>query len=279
MKLQKNWFQRARIEAIETLSFWKGMINSRDIMQRFGVSRVIANRDLNHYLGIAPGNLVYSPSKKVYEATSIFNPVLDKTGIEEYLQLEGSSGGAIDQGLIEKIKMPDSVLKPEYIRVVLEAIELQNGLRLKYRSLNHPNGQDRLLYPHSVVFSGFRWHIRAWCATHNSFRDFNLSRISSVPGLTGDWVEEATSDNDKDWNKRITVKLSTNPKLSRLEKSLIEAEFGIVRKYLEIETRAALIPYVLQAYQVDWEEENRNPRKNRLVIANRSMLAPYLWGN
>jgi predicted DNA-binding transcriptional regulator YafY len=50
----------------------------------------------------------------------------------------------------------------------------REGLRLEteYVSLNTPNVEVRLIAPHTLVYTGMRWHVRAYCEKNGQYRDF-----------------------------------------------------------------------------------------------------------
>lgn len=275
-----NWFQQVRMRAVESLAYWAGRVNASDLMAIFSVSRLIAQRDIKGYLNLAPGNLIYNSTERTYLATSIFRPRLTRGEIEEYLALCHDTSGSVETGHIERVEMPRFNLinlRPQVARVVLAAIRQRYALRLRYRSLEHPTGTDRTLYPHTLVFSGFRWHIRAYCVRRAEFRDFNLARIAEPPVLVDGKIEAANADNDIAWHQNIFIRLAPNPALSVDEQKLIESEFDMVRGNLEIRSRAALVPYALMAYQVETAEPSINPRKNRLVLVNEPQIREFIW--
>lgn len=263
-----SWYQKARLRAIETIAFWRGRINSRDLMERFGVSRVVALGDIQRYMQQAPGNLIYRGSEKAYLATSIFKNQFTSGAIDEWMTLDSS--------LCEYVAKPQFEIKPELARPLILAIHKGTGVTIIYRSMEHPSGSERSLYPHTLVYSGFRWHLRAWCCVRKDFRDFNLSRISSVIPLSKKPPSGSVPSEDLLWNKMVDILLVANPRMSKQERSLIEAEFGMVKKQLTVSSRAALIMYTLQAYQVD-PDLNDDINKQRLVLANPDEIAPFFW--
>ncbi len=54
-----RWGIERRLEFIEFRLFWEGHVNRSDLMAAFGISINQASADLNRYLGMAPGNMVY----------------------------------------------------------------------------------------------------------------------------------------------------------------------------------------------------------------------------
>ena len=47
----------------------------------------------------------------------------------------------------------------------------------------HPNVEIRLIAPHTLVYTGMRWHVRAYCEKNGQYRDFVLSRLRGEPEL------------------------------------------------------------------------------------------------
>lgn len=275
---EMTWYQRARLHAIEVLANWLGRVNTTDLTGRFGISRVIAQRDIVRYLNIAPGNLSYQPPNRAYVATSIFKPVLTAGTIDEYLSLEKGTEGLLYESQIVQLAPPLLTIKPEIVRPILQAINRHQGVDILYTSFNHPEGSLRQIYPHTLVNSGFRWHLRAFCAMRADFREFNLSRIITSSLVSNDRPEYAGVDWDETWNTSVTVILQANPALSDQEKQMLAHEFGMEGGNLELQVRAALLPYVLQLYQVDVKDDGvSNPRKNRLTLTNYCDLQKYLW--
>jgi len=263
-----SWYRKARLRTIETIAFWRGRINTSDLTEIFGISRVAAQGDIHRYMELSPGNLIYRKSEKAYFATSIFKNLITSGGIDEWM--------ALDSSHCQYVEKPQFAIKPELARPLIHAIRKGTGVTVVYHSMEHPDGTERSLYPHTLVYSGFRWHIRAWCCVREEFRDFNVSRTSRVDPLNGGIPSEAVPDRDELWNQMVDINLIPNPGLNQQERSLIEAEFGMRLSQLKINTRAALVMYTLQAYQVDPDQE-QDIYKQRLVLANSDDIASYFW--
>ncbi|NOQ14479.1 MAG: WYL domain-containing protein [Methyloprofundus sp.] len=263
-----TWYQQARLRAIETLSFWQGKINTRDIMEIFGVSRVIAQGDIHRYMEQASGNLIYHRSEKAYFVTSQFKNQVTSGGIDEWV--------ALDPSLSEYVEKPQFSIRLEVARPLIQAINKRTGILIKYLSMKDPEGSERVLFPHIMVYTGFRWHVRAWCSTRNEFRDFNLARILLAVPSDSVTPPESSATKDVHWNQKIDIQLMANPVMNSAERSLIESEFNMVNKRLTVTSRAALVMYTLQAYQVDPANIDGN-FKQRLVLANLDDIAHFLW--
>jgi len=273
-----TWFQQTRLYAIDLLAKWYGRIQTNDVTARFGVSRTIAQKDIHYYIQQAPGNLVYNASERAYLATSVFSPLLSETTIDDYLRLEQQPGGIIQSGHISLLKPPALRIQPQILRSTLQSIEMQQTLMIYYKSFNHPKGLERTVYPHTLVHSGFRWHVRAYCAINHDFRDFNLSRIGSARRLPDPRPADASIEKDKLWSKVVTVIFGVNPRLSREEQALLCEEFNFKGEHLKVKTKAALLPYLLQVYQVDPEQTDDSLKyKYPLVLINKKEILQYLW--
>ena len=66
-----------------------------------------------------------------------------------------------------------------------------------YISLSSPSVRGRIIVPHSIVYDGVRWHLRAYCEEKKNYRDFVLSRYRNAPDL----LEHSSNnrDLDDDW--------------------------------------------------------------------------------
>jgi hypothetical protein len=269
-----TWAQTARRRTVEVLAYWRGRINTTELMSRFGISRQAALQDIHAYQEAAPGRLIYRPSLKVYEPSAAFRLEFSRGVIDEWLELEPN--------LSVEIERPRFELGPELVRPFGEAVRGGLGVDAIYRSLNHPDGSRRRLYPHTLVYTGFRWHARAWCAKREEFRDFTLARVAGAELLDTPRPEAADPANDRAWQARVALRLAANPRLPDPERGLIEAEFGMRGEVLAVPCRGALVPYTLQIYQVDpraAEAVDANPRQHRLVLENLDEVRPWLWGS
>lgn len=272
MKEKKlNWYQIARLKTIETVAHWYGQVNSSDIKNIFGISRIAALGDIQRYIELAPGNIEYNSTKKTFVASSNFNKILTSDSFDEYLNLDPSL-----HEHCEHVEKPLFNIPASIARQIMQAIKENKTISINYRSMSHPNGRKRSILPHTMVYSGFRWHVRAWCNLKGSFRDFNLSRIKNITLANNSESTQITINDDTLWNETTKVILIANPKLSPEERQLIESDFGMKNHQLILSIRAALLVYTLQIYQVDVKDEG-NIYKQRLILDNKEELLSYLW--
>ena len=66
------WGPERRLEFIDFRLQWDGRLNRSDLMEHFGISVPQASADIAAYAELAPDNLVYDRSARVYVASSGF---------------------------------------------------------------------------------------------------------------------------------------------------------------------------------------------------------------
>ena len=172
--------------------------------------------------------------------------------------------------------MPDRSVRPEVLRPLLKAC--REGLRLEceYVSFTTPDGETRLIAPHTLIYTGMRWHVRAYCEKNRDYRDFVLSRFRGEPDLM-DAPSEHTRALDKGWNTPLTVVIAPDSRLKPEQRAIIEADYGMRDGQLVIETRGALVQYVLQRYQIDPTKVHAKATAQQIVVTNLDELQPWLY--
>lgn len=81
------------------------------------------------------------------------------------------------------LEVPDRSIKAEILRPLLKACREHLRLDIDYVSLNSPKPEGRTIAPHTLVYTGMRWHVRAYCEKNREYRDFVLSRLRGAPEL------------------------------------------------------------------------------------------------
>ena len=59
-------------------------------------------------------------------------------------------------------------------------------------SFTTPDAETRLIAPHTLIYTGMRWHVRAYCEKNRDYRDFVLSRFRDMPELMDDETENTS---------------------------------------------------------------------------------------
>ncbi len=275
-----DWQGRQRQRSIEIILHWQGRLNTADLIAAFGISRIQASKDITTYRTAYPENLHYSLSARSYLRSSTFRLRLIKGTVDEYLDhiTRMSIGGTADA--ITRIQPHCSVLRREIISGVLNAIiGKKHGIAIEYASMTHPEGMQRIIYPHSIVDTGFRWHVRAYCEARQAFRDFNLGRILQPPAKAGAIPAQASIEHDTAWNRIVTFHLIPNPALPEARRQLIAREFDMDDGKLELQSRASLVHYTLQRYQIDPVQIDLPLATQLLAVENPEVVAEFLFAS
>ncbi|MBU0810856.1 MULTISPECIES: helix-turn-helix transcriptional regulator [Pseudomonadaceae] len=280
-----RWDLALRYRLIETVTWWEGRLTTGHLMQSFGISRQQASKDINTYINEhAPKNLEYDKHLKGYVPSRHFKPLFIDDSASAYLHLLNQNyeraphidGLALAYAHTEVLGVPDRSVRPEVLRPLLKAC--REGLRLEceYVSFSTPDVETRLIAPHTLIYTGMRWHVRAYCEKNGDYRDFVLSRFRGEPGLMDDQSEHSR-DLDSGWNTELAVVIEPDVRLKPEQRAIIEADYGMQNGQLLIETRGALVQYVLQRYQIDPTKVHAKAEAQQIVVANLDELKPWLY--
>ncbi len=272
-----------RLRAIELLAYWEGRLVTNRLVARFGVSRQQASADIKRYLEKHnPNALVHDPGVKAYVPATGFHPVLTSGHINEYMDL--IAGLSFDPMAITLetdinvtgLQMPDRSVRPEVAREVVKACRNGSSLKILYASMSNPTLHERIISPHTLVSTGFRWHVRGYCHTRGEYSDFILSRIDRTPKPVDVIAPSVAEDND--WNDVVTLAVIPNTLLTDGQKFLIEKDYGMPDGRLQLTVRKALAHYSLQRYRAAItasEAGNVNQFPIQLIETDRKKLIPY----
>ena len=269
-----KWAVQKRLELIETELFWSGRVNRQTLMEKTGISRAQASSDLAQYKKLADSNLVYNLAEKTYQVTPAFSAIFINTSPQIFLsQLAFSGEGA------ERLKLPARDIQPEKLRIVAQAVQMAACIDITYQSMSSPEPRARIIAPHTFVFDGWRWHVRAYDFLSDSFRDFLLARIlraqaCAVPeGQNGaPWDRR----NDADWEVMVPLKIVPHPGLSPQQKAVVESDFGMVAGEVLFPVRRACLFYVLR--QLRLFDESKKPAEQQIVLANKEDILSLVDG-
>ncbi len=279
-----RWDLALRYRLIETVAWWEGRLTTNHLMQSFGISRQQASKDINTYINEhAPKNLVYDRHLKGYVPAKAFKPRFIDDSASDYLRLLNQShereahieGLALAYAHTEILQVPDRSIRPETLRPILRAC--REGLRLEceYVSLSNPSPETRLIAPHTLVFSGMRWHVRAFCEKNGDYRDFVLSRFRGELEPIG--KSDCTREMDAGWSTQVSITIEPDSRLNAAQRRIIESDYGMKNGQLVIQSRGALAQYVLQRYQLDPHKIQSRASAQQIVVANLDELKPWLY--
>ena len=280
-----RWDLLLRYRFIETLSLWEGRLTTRHLCDTFGIGRQQASKDINNYLReVGPGNLVYDKYLKGYKPTEAFTPQVTAGLADEYLHLMARNNElmnvfeslSLNVANVEVLSVPVRDVRPDVLRPIMQAARAQKRLEVDYVSVNNPDREGRIIVPHTLVYTGLRWHVRAWCEKNQGYRDFVLSRFRGEPDILDPSPHGA--EHDEDWNTVVTVRVIADPRLRAEQREVVEQDYGMQDGALEITTRGRLVPYALKLLHIDPQEEQEDPTAQQIRLENLDELRPWLFG-
>lgn len=280
-----RWDLLLRYRYIETIALWEGRLTTRHLCDTFGIGRQQASKDINNYIReVGPGNLEYDKFLKGYKPTAAFEPRVTQGLADEYLHLMARNNEllnvfeslSLNVANVEVLSVPVRDVKPEVLRPIMQAARQQKRLEVDYVSINNPDREGRIIVPHTLVYTGLRWHVRAWCEKNQAYRDFVLSRFRDIPEIMDD--SEHGVEGDREWNTSVTIRIVPDPRLSPEQQQVVEVDYGMVQGVLEITTSGKLVPYALKLLHTNPREELDDPMAQQIVVENRVELAPWLFG-
>lgn len=281
---QTRWDLALRYRLIETVVWWEGRLTTNHLIQSFGISRQQASKDINTYINdYASKNLVYDKQIKGYVPTRQFKPLFIDDSASAYLDLLNQNneraphieGLALAYAHTQVLKVPDRSVKPEVLRPLLKACREKRRLDIEYVSFNSPELEGRTIAPHTLVYTGMRWHVRAYCEKNRMYRDFVLSRLRGVPDLHDEETENGI-EQDVEWNTQVDVIFKPDERLTPAQRAIIEVDFGMAEGQLVVESSQALVKYVVKRFGVNPNMHDARPEAQQLVLANRAELRPWL---
>lgn len=279
-----KWATRQRLQYIEIMAFYCGVVTRADVARAFGISDPAATKDLNLYGKLAPDNLIYKqalfgyvPGPTFRECVADLSPGVILPMIAHNL---ASMGGPYGQQPIYAIpaeslptpaRLPDKTITAQVLRSVAQ----KKKLVINYRSLSDRESEaPRIIEPHSICHNGLRWHIRAYNEETFDFRDFVLSRIAEAQML--DDAAESGGEFDEEWVEHLTLELAPHPDLPEKKRLNLLMDYGAEGDVITIEVRRALLGYLLQQLSVDTTADHSlNPHAYQLVVANRDEVEPF----
>lgn len=275
--------QRQRLRFIESMALWEGAVPRQRLCDVFGVSANHITKDLRLYRDLLPNNLDYDPSSRTWRPSHRFRPAISSGSPEEYLgllRLSLDSDGVIGLPSLEASVPAATVAAPHWpadakpLRCVTRAAREGSGVWVRYQSMTSPEPDERVLWPHALVYAGFRWHVRAYDQKGERFGDFVLPRILDAASRTG--PSPVPAKDDADWTTMKQADVVPNPKLSKAQQAAIAREYGMTKEASgwcwSVTMRQCLVPYFLY-----WHRLDKPLASSRVIARNLSDLKPFAF--
>ena len=245
--------QRERLAYIDFHLYFLGEVSRADISSRFCVAPSGATRDLGVYREVAPGNVIFDSSAKIYRIGPAFRPVFDHPLDRTLCTLSQGFGDGLggSKGGMVPCEFPEPINRPatDTLAQVTRAIRARQVLLVSYASLSGGESK-REIAPFALADNGLRWHTRAFDRKSGEFRDFVLTRIRKASPIAGAILgPEERQESDIQWNRIVELDLVPHPDGPRLDVSALD--YPIEDGLLKLRVRAALAGYVLLRWSVD----------------------------
>ncbi len=263
-----------RFHYIENIVWWEGQINASNLMQHFQISRDSASSTLKSYDHCFPDNLVHDLSLKARIMTSSFKAMSDLSSFDHYLKLQQKNDQDLIAESIEEVEAPLRNINAQLVRPILKAIREKLAIDIGYISLSSPDYLDRIIEPHTLIFDGLRWHVRAYCRKNAAFRDFVLSRFNGIAEFEGAALN--TKEQDNLWQTYTDIEIMPDPRFTEKQQAIIARDFQMTNGKKAIKTRLALVNYLLLRLRLDHYKNTAEEQQIMLSPECRKAITPYL---
>jgi predicted DNA-binding transcriptional regulator YafY len=252
---------RAQFEYIELILAYEGVVTNQHVRQQFGVASVQASRILAAYRDKYPRNIqvLSGEGKGRYGPKPGFTPEIATLGIDNYFSIAAKHKHRFQ---IEDLRQDFTEVSPEKFRIIHKAMVDGAAVQILYRSMNHPDGVQRIIHPLAFAFAGRRWHLRAFDEMTAAHRDFNLARIFEA----AEAVKSVDTPTDSDWEEVVTLDLRAHPQLSEAQKRLIRDEFFKGTAGRQVRVRRSLVKYFLREMEVAEDADKQKPPEFNLHL-------------
>ena len=254
-----------RFHLIEVMITWQGCVNSTHLSLFFDIQRQAASRVLGSYNKQYPQSIKYDESIKGFVPDINFQCHHSTQQFTEYQQLTKQDTSLTMAGVID-VPLPTRNPNPKLAQPILRAIDEKRAIDIGYTSLSNPQYNGRIIEPHSLIFDGMRWHVRAYCQQNGDYRDFVLSRFN------GDANDEGKAKHfiadDVLWHQFIDIEIIPDTRLSQEQQQVIALDYQMENGKCVITTRVPFINYLLKRLRLDTYATN--PLAQQVVLSEHS---------
>ena len=244
--------QRDRLAYIDFRLYFMGEVGRPDLASRFGVAPAGATRDLALYREVAPQNIEFDGSNKIYRIGKNFAPLFEHAPQRVLSALSLGFGDGVDgesQPLLP-CESPAALSNPqmEVLAPICRAIHAKRPVAIHYHSMSSGES-ERVIVPFALVDTGLRWHVRAFDRKSEEFRDFVITRVERPTLLAEESQPHERPDNDIQWTRIVELELVPHPDQPRPE--ITAMDYRMDGGVLRMKLRAATAGYILRQWSVD----------------------------
>lgn len=268
--------QAERLAYIDFRVYFLGELRRSDLTDRFQTGPAGATRDIAMYRSLAPDNLDFDGTNKVYVPSATFTPLFEHNPGRVLVALSEGFGDGVhsaERSLVP-CEFPSALSLPQVnvLAPITRAIHRRKAVRLKYRSRASGLG-EREVVPLALVNIGTRWHARVFDRRRGEFRDFVLTRMLNPVVLEDSPVrEEETAQADLQWSRIIELELVPHPDFE--SRDVVLMDYPMRDGVLKVRVRAANAGYMLQQWHVDCSPDH-SLRGREYALWLRDPLALY----
>ncbi len=257
-----NQALRERLAYIDFRLYFFGEVGRPDLIERFGVAPAGATRDLALYREIAPQNIIFDGSNKIYRIGQVFAPLFDHASQRVLSALTLGFGDGVNGAMrpLLPCESPSALSSPmiDVLAPICRAIRAKRPVAIRYHSMSSGES-ERVIVPFALVDTGLRWHIRAFDRKSGEFRDFVVTRIEKPTLLDEEPQASERPDNDIQWTRIVELDFLPHPRLERPE--IIKMDYGMTGGVIRMRVRAAVAGYMLLRWSVDCSPDHRLEEK------------------
>ncbi|HEB93394.1 MAG TPA: WYL domain-containing protein [Gammaproteobacteria bacterium] len=279
-----KWGTRQRLQYIEVMAYYTGVVTRSDVARAFGISDAAATKDLKLYGQLSGDSLHYRHNVFGFVPSEGFQPLFADLSPARVLpmiaaNLAATSGPYGNRPIFgiaaDSLPLPQRLPDHRVLAQTLRAIKQRNKLQVSYHSLSdRDSSQQRLLEPHTLVNTGTRWHLRAYNEETYDFRDFVLSRLADAKMLSE--PAESSAQYDEDWIGIVTLQLTPHPGLNARQQASVLMDYQNQNRRIEMPVRRALAGYLLHRLSVDTTtDHSMNPNTHQLILLNRDEIEAF----
>lgn len=274
---------RQRLQFIEIMAYYTGMISRSMLARAYGISDPAATKDLKLYNDLAPDNLEYNPSLFGFVPSTQFDEVFADLSPQTILAMFSHNLLSVDNpcgeqpiyGIsVESLPLPARLPEKAVLAQIIRAMRAGTQLEVEYHSLSQSNDigdKRRIIEPHALINTGLRWHVRAYNHKDYDFRDFVLSRFTHAQQLSAE--AESSQDYDDEWIEQVELVIEPHPGLNQKQRTALTYDYAMHDGRIILKVRRALAAYLLQQLKVDTSADHGlNPSAYQLVLANRDEI-------
>lgn len=251
--------QRERLSYIEFRLYFLGTVGRQDLKDRFGVAPAAATRDFAEYKKLAPNNISFDNTSKLYVIANDFTPLFEHVPERVLTAITQGFGDGINPvaGSLVPCEGPPTLnrLKVAILAPISRAIFSKKAVSISYFS-GSSGASVREIVPFALASDGLRWHTRAFDRKSNEFRDFVLSRMDEATILEqGNLERNELPDQDIQWNRILELDLVPHP--GRKSPELVKRDYAMADGVFRLKIRAAMAGYVLRQWHVDCSSDHQ----------------------